>query len=55
MIKRITKEKLENMYRTMLVKEMSKKLGVSRQTIYTYLKQAKINLRGKGKKIIVKS
>lgn len=50
---KITKVKLEEMYRTMTVKEMAKLLGVSRQTIYTYLKQVNIPLKGQNKKVIV--
>lgn len=47
LIKRITRKEFEEMYRTMTVKKMSQILGVSSTTIYSVIRDMKIEKKGK--------
>lgn len=47
MIKKLTRQEFEQMYRTMTVKKMSQILGVSTTTIYSVIRDMKIEKKGK--------
>lgn len=47
LIKKITRKEFEEMYRTMTVKRMSQILGVSSTTIYSVIRDMKIEKKGK--------
>lgn len=47
LIKKISKQEFEEMYRTMTVKKMSQILGVSTTTIYNVIRDMKIKKKGK--------
>ena len=47
MIKKLTRQEFEQMYRTMTVKKMSQLLGVSSTTIYSIIRDMKIEKKGK--------
>lgn len=55
-IRKISRKQFETMYRTMTVKKMSQQLGVSTTTIYSIIRDMKIQKKGKKevwRKIIV--
>lgn len=55
-IRKISRKQFETMYRTMTVKKMSQELGISTTTIYSIIRDMKIQKKGKKevwRKIIV--
>lgn len=46
-IKKITRKRFEEMYRTMTVKRMAEQLGVSTTTIYSVIRDMGIKKKGK--------
>jgi len=49
----MTKAVLEEKYNSMTMTELSKELGVSKVTIYSYLRNAGIELKGGNKKVVI--
>jgi response regulator of citrate/malate metabolism len=52
---KLTKQELTHMYQTMGTVEIAENLGISRTTLYKYLRFFKIKLRGPGKNRVGKT